>query len=531
LTPTRRHAGQGAAGRPRGPGPGGSSSHPGALRRDTKAELGVEPVSEAISERESGTGGRSVFIVPVRSGNRAWRDPKEGREAPRLESHWRETWERTLDLTNLSTKRQWIADLARSKRGVALRSLHHVVDLEWMKEAWRLTRKDGAAGIDGVVASDYAAQLEVNLLDLLERIKSGRYQAPAVRRTYIPKADGTRRPLGIPTLEDKVAQRAIVMVLEAIYEQDFLDCSYGFRPGRSAHQALQDLRNACMDGRLCWVLDVDISKYFDTISHEHLRSFLDQRVTDGVIRRMIDKWLKAGVMEEGLLHHATKGSPQGGVISPLLANIFLHHVLDEWYVGEVRPRLRRRSTLVRYADDFVLAFEEVADAERVLAVLGKRFERYGLMLHPGKTRFVDFRPRRPGGNNHPGTGGTTFDFLGFTHVWGKSRRGNDVVRQVTAKNRLARGLAAVSDWCRRHRHRPIAEQHRHLTAMARGHYAYYGMSGNIRRVRRYGQALVRIWQKWLSRRGNANPLRWSQMRALLQRWPLPRPSITRCYTT
>jgi len=195
-----------------------------------------------------------------------------------------------------------------------------------------------------VTAAEYEGHLEAHLLDLLERIKSGRYQAPPVRRTYIPKADGSQRPLGIPTFEDKVAQRAIVMVLEAVYEQDFLACSCGFRPGRSAHQALQALRNAAMRQGLRWVLDVDIRKYFDSLSHSHLRSFLDQRVTDGVIRRMIDKWLKAGVLEQGLLHHTTAGSPQGGVVSPLLANLFLHHVLDEWYEGTVRPRLRGRST-------------------------------------------------------------------------------------------------------------------------------------------------------------------------------------------
>ena len=271
----------------------------------------MDPVSEPISERGCGAGSRSAFIVLRTLGNRAWRDPAEGREAPRVENHWRETREGALDLTNLSTKRQWIAELARSKRGVALVSLHHVIDLEWMTEAWRLTRKDGAAGIDGMTAVDYEANLQTNLLDLLERIKSGRYQAPPVRRTYIPKADGTQRPLGIPTLEDKVAQRAIVMVLEAVYEQDFLPCSYGFRPGRSAHQALQDLRNACMDGRLRWVLDVDIRKYFDMIAHDHLRAFLDRRVTDGVIRRMIDKWLKAGVMEDGLLHHTARARRKG----------------------------------------------------------------------------------------------------------------------------------------------------------------------------------------------------------------------------
>jgi group II intron reverse transcriptase/maturase len=291
---------------------------------------------------------------------------------------------------------------------VALSSLHHVIDLEWMKDAYRLTRKDGAPGIDGVTANEYAKNLEANLVDLLDRIKSGRYKAPPVRRTYIPKADGSRRPLGIPSFEDKVAQRAIVMVLESVYEQDFLPCSFGFRPGRSAHQALQNLNAACMRQRLRWVLDIDIEKYFDSIPHSLLRDFLDQRVTDGVIRRMIDKWLKAGVLEDGLLHHATEGSPQGGVISPCLSNIFLHHVLDEWFECEVRPRLKGRCTLIRFADDAVLAFEDFLDAKRVLGVLGKRLARYGLTLHPDKTRFVDFRNNRPNGTDHPETNGTSF---------------------------------------------------------------------------------------------------------------------------
>ena len=234
---------------------------------------------------------------------------------------------------------------------MALSSLHHVIDLDWMKEAYRLTRKDGVPGIDGVTAADYEANLEANLSDLLDRIRSGRYHAPPVRRAYIPKADGTQRPLGIPTFEDKVAQRAVAMVLEAIYEQDFLPCSYGFRPGRSAHQALDALRAACMGCGVRWCIDVDIKSYFDTIDRSHLRDFLDQRVTDGVIRRMIDKWLKAGVLEEGRLHRPTQGSPQGGVISPCLSNIYLHHVLDVWFEHTVRPRLKGRASLVRYADD------------------------------------------------------------------------------------------------------------------------------------------------------------------------------------
>jgi group II intron reverse transcriptase/maturase len=411
---------------------------------------------------------------------------------------------------------------------VALSTLHHVIDLEWMEEAYRLTRKDGATGIDGVTAADYASNLEANLLDLLERIKSGRYQAPPVRRVYIPKTDGSLRALGLPTFEDKVCQRAIVMVLELVYEQDFLPCSYGFRPGRSAHQALQELRTGFMSQGLRWVIDLDIEKYFDSISHSHLRAFLDRRVTDGVIRRMIDKWLKAGVLENGLLRHATEGSPQGGVISPCLSNIFLHHVLDEWFENEVKPRLKGKSTLVRFADDAVMAFADFQDAKRVLDVLGKRLARYELTLHPDKTRFVDFRFPRSDGKAHPKTDGTTFTFLGFGHIWGKSRRGKNVVRQVTAKNRYARALMVVTDWCRQNRHLPIPEQHTHLVAKMRGHYAYYGISGNSRRLTWYATKVARIWQKWLSRRGGG--LSWSRFNALLTRHPLPAARIVHRYT-
>lgn len=419
--------------------------------------------------------------------------------------------------------------MARTNRDRAFSSLHHVLDLEWMLEAYRTTRKDGATGIDGVTATAYAANLEANLVGLLARIKSGRYQAPPVRRTYIPKADGSQRPLGIPTFEDKVAQRAIAMLLEAIYEQDFLPCSYGFRPNRSAHEALHDLRNAFMTQGLRWVLDVDIKRYFDTISHEHLRRFLDRRVTDGVVRWMIDKWLKAGVLEGSSLRQSTEGTPQGGVISPLLANIYLHYVLDEWFETVAQARLKGRCVLVRYADDLVMAFEDHLAAKRMLAVLGKRLGRYGLTLHPDKTRFIDFRFKRPGGACHPATNGTAFDFLGFTHVWGMSRNGKNVVRQVTAKTRFARALLAVTTWCRRNRHLAFRVQHARLSAMLRGHFGYYGITGNGRRIRWYLHQVERIWKKWLSRRGRHGTFLWSRLRELLSRHPLPRAQIIHQY--
>lgn len=431
---------------------------------------------------------------------------------------------------NLSTKRRWIAELARRKRGEVLTSLHHLIDLEWMREAYERTRKDGATGIDGVTAADYEAKLDANLGDLIDRIKSGRYKAPPVRRTYIPKADGSQRPLGIPTFEDKVAQRAIVMVLEAVYEQDFLPCSHGFRPGRSAHAALQILYGAVTRQGQYWVLDVDIRKYFDTIPHQQLRLILDRRVTDGVIRRMIDKWLKAGVLENGLLHLAREGTPQGGVISPMLSNIYLHHVLDQWFEDEVKPRMAGPCTLVRFADDFVMSFKSHPDAKRVLEVLGKRLERFGLMLHPEKTRFIDFRPERPGGT-HPDCKGPPFDFLGFTHTWARSQKGKKVVRQRTAKSRLARALRAVNDWCRVNRHQPIRWQHTRLSAKLVGHYAYYGITGNMQQLGRYLQQTRRIWKKWLERRTRSEPIPWDRFKDLLARQPLPSARIIHRYVT
>jgi group II intron reverse transcriptase/maturase len=433
-----------------------------------------------------------------------------------------------MNPTNLSTQRQRIAELARTKPGTVLFLLHHVIDLEWMRKAYELTRKDGATGVDGVTAAAYEANLEANLLDLLERIKSGRYQAPPVRRAYIPKADGSQRPLGIPSFEDKVAQRAIAMMLEAVYEQDFRACSHGFRPGRSAHDALRVLFDVITWQQQHWVLDVDIRKYFDSIPHQHLRAFLDQRVTDGVIRRMIDKWLKAGVLEDGLLRVATEGTPQGGVISPLLSNVYLHHVLDQWFEDEVKPRLQGKATLVRYADDFVMTFENYRDAERVLEVLGKRLGRYGLTLHPDKTRFIDFRPQRRGGTQ-PGCSEPPFDFLGFTHTWGKSRKGKHVVRQTTAKNRLARALTAINEWCRSNRHRPLRWQHDRLAAKLIGHMAYYGHTGNIRQLGRYRQQVVKLWRKWLERRTRARRLTWARFNAFLTRHPLPRAMIVHRY--
>jgi group II intron reverse transcriptase/maturase len=425
-------------------------------------------------------------------------------------------------LTSVSTKQQRIADLARQMPDKPMTSLSHHMDLEWMFEAYRRTRKDGAVGIDGRTAKDYEANMETNLQSLLDRAKSGdHYKAPPVRRVHIPKGDGSTRPLGIPTFEDKVLQRAVVMVLEPLYEQDFLNCSHGFRSGRSAHQALVEIQSRLTRMGGGWVLDVDIRKYFDSLDHVHLREILAKRMCDGVIKRLIGKWLNAGVMEAGVLRHPDSGTPQGGVISPLLANIYLHEVLDVWFEQEVKLRLKGLAFLVRYADDFVMGFTREDDARRVMAVLPKRFGKYGLTLHPDKTRLLDFRSQRNRNDSDNDEGPGSFDFLGFTHHWAKSRKGNWVVKQKTSKSRFTRAIKRVNEWCRSYRHRPVPDQHKALSQKLRGHFGYFGITGNSMAIDRFRTLVLKLWKKWLSRRSQRGRLNWEQYRRLLESYPLP----------
>ena len=435
----------------------------------------------------------------------------------------------TSSSQTVTTKLERIATLAKTIRDAPLTTLAHHIDKDWLREAYRRTRKDGARGVDGQSAAQYAENLEDNLQSLLSRAKTGTYRAPPVRRVNIPKGDGSQtRPIGIPTFEDKILQRAVAMLLEAVYETSFHDFSYGFRPGRSAHQACEALREATMQMGGGWVLEVDIKGFFDTLVHEHLRTILHQRIRDGVILRLIGKWLNAGVMEGSSLHHPETGTPQGGVISPLLANIYLHEVLDEWFVNEVRPRLKGRATLVRYADDFVFVFAKKEDAERVFDVLPKRFGKYGLTLHPDKTRLVAFQ--RPGRGDDDDGGAGSFDLLGFTHHWGLSRNGNWVVMKRTANDRFSRALRRVREWCRWHQHQDMETQHRALSWKLNGHYSYYGVTGNSRMIARFLNETERIWRKWLSRRSQRGTLTWTTMRKLLKRYPLPPPHIVHRYT-
>jgi RNA-directed DNA polymerase len=420
----------------------------------------------------------------------------------------------------VSTRLQQIAELARRMPTATLTTLGHHIDIEWLKEAYHRTRKDGATGVDGQTAAQYAERLDENLAALLERVRVQRYIAPPVRRVHIPK-DGGTRPIGIPTFEDKVLQRAVAMVLEAVYEQEFLDCSYGFRPGRSAHQALEAFRQQMMAMGGGWVLEVDIRSFFDTLDHAHLRGIIEQRVRDGRLLRLIGKWLNAGVLEGGLVTHPEAGTPQGGVISPVLANIYLHAVLDVWFERDVKPRLRARAFLVRYADDAVLGFALEEDARRVLEGLPKRFGKYVLTLHPEKTRLVRFAPPRDEDGPRPGT----FDLLGFTHHWGQSRKGAPVIKRQTAAKRLRRALTRIAEWCRTHRHDRLSEQHRALARKLKGHYGYYGITGNGRRLTTFWHQVERIWQKWLSRRSQRAKIRWDRFHKLLRIFPLPRPVV------
>lgn len=436
----------------------------------------------------------------------------------------------TSSSPTVSTKLERIAELARKMSGVPLTTLAHHIDVDWLREAYRRTRKDGARGVDGRGAVEFAEHLEDNLRSLLDRAKSGTYRAPPVRRVHIPKGDGAQtRPIGVPTFEDKVLQRAVAMLLEAVYEEEFHDFSYGFRPRRSAHDACLVLQNETVKMAGGWVLEVDIKGFFDTLDHGHLREILGQRVRDGAVLRLIGKWLNAGVMEGLVLSHPESGTPQGGVISPLLANIYLHEVLDEWFVREVRPRLQGRAVLVRYADDFVFVFAQKVDAERVLEVLPKRFGKYGLTLHPDKTRLVPFRrpDRDDGGSGGPGT----FDLLGFTHYWGMSRKGFWVVKKRTAKDRFSRTLRRIREWCRKHRHLDVEAQHRALSQKLRGHYAYYGVTSNRDALGRIWYETTRTWRKWLCRRSQKGFLSWAKMYRLLERFPLPAPRIVHRYGT
>jgi RNA-directed DNA polymerase len=422
----------------------------------------------------------------------------------------------------VSTKLERIAEQAREYPEMVFTTLAHLMDVDLLREAFGRLRKDAAAGIDGVTARQYAENLDENLADLHGRMRSGQYKPLPVKRIYQDKDDGRKRPIGITVLEDKVAQRAVVMLMGAVYEQDFYDFSHGFRKNHSAHQALHQLREQCLEMNIGWIVDLDVCGYFDNIVKNPLLGMIKQRINDGGIIRLIGKWLNAGVMEGETLTYPEKGTPQGGVISPLLGNIYLHHVLDDWFVKEVMPRMRGRVFVVRFADDAIICCELEEDARRIMAVLPKRFERFGLTLHPEKTKLVRFE--RPG-RNDPGDGNGTFDFLGFTHYWAKSRRGYWVIKRKTMRKRWHRTVNAIWLWCRKNRHKPLEEQFETLCQKLRGHYQYYGIRGNYRMLDKVLWYVGRAWRYWLNRRSRKRTMTYKKFKKMRLTYPLPRPRI------
>ncbi len=425
----------------------------------------------------------------------------------------------TTDL--FSTGLLKVMERAKRDPDVRFRSLAHLIDGWALQRAYRGLRKGAAVGVDGIDKERYGEQLANNLGDLHDRLREGRWRHQPIRRVHIPKEKGETRPIGISCVEDKIVQNAIREVLEAVYEPLFHEHSYGFRPKRGAHDAVRSLNRVLYRGEGNWILEADIKSFFDNIVRKALSRMLQNRVADGSLLRLIGKCLHVGILDGYEYSEPGEGTVQGSTLSPLLGNIYLHYVLDEWFEHEVQPRLRGKAQLIRYADDFVIAFERQDDAEQVQGLLGPRFERYGLELHPDKTRLIPFgRPRTP-----KGKGPRTFDFLGFTFYWGCARSGRRVPKVKTRRARLRRSIQTVTDWCRRYRHLPVKEQHAALTRRVEGHLNYFGVNGNSRSLRQFVRGVERAWHRWLNRRSQRSRLNWERMRNLLAANPLPKPSI------
>jgi RNA-directed DNA polymerase len=417
-----------------------------------------------------------------------------------------------------------VAERAKRDPDARFNSLAHLMDEAALERAFTRIRKDAAVGVDGTTKEQYGQRLEGNLRELVERLKAKRYRHQPIRRVHIPKANGKKRPIGISCIEDKIVQGALREVLEAIYEQDFLECSHGFRPNRSAHDALRAVNRMVLREGTTVVLEADIQAYFDSIDRKKLLELLQIRVADPSLLRLIGKCLHVGVLDGEKYSTPDEGTAQGSIISPMFGNVFLHYVLDQWFECEIKPRLKGRARLIRYADDFVIGFQRQYDAERVLAVLHKRMAKYGLKLHPDKTRLIPFArpPRGANGASRPGT----FDFLGFTMYWRKSRRGHWTLGMKTRKAKVRKFLNELRQRCRRHRHDQVKDQHASLSRRLRGHFNYFGVNGNSRSMQCVLHQTERIWLQWLQRRSQrGHRLTWQRFSAYLRAHPLPQPRI------
>jgi group II intron reverse transcriptase/maturase len=429
----------------------------------------------------------------------------------------------------MSTDIDRLTELAKEDPKRQFFSIAHLITPEKMLAAFRNLRKEASAGVDGVTYEEYEQNAEGNIRQLHRRLKEGKYRAQPLRRVYIPKENGKQRPISIPALEDKILQKVVVELLNAIYEQDFLECSYGFRPGRGQQQALDEVRRVICTRPTGWILELDIQAYFDSMVREQLMEMIEKRVNDGSVLRLIRKWIKIGVIDKGQLLISETGTGQGQPISPLLANIYLHVILDQWFADEVKPRLKGEAYEIRFADDAILCFEHKEDAEKVLSVLPKRFAKYGLTLHPEKTRLVEFGRNAKRNARRQGKKPATFDFLGLTHICARSRKGKFTVHVKTMAKRLRRGLKAIAEWCQEHRHDPVDQQQKTLNAKLRGHYQYYGRPTNYRSIWQFYRGVRCIWRKWLSRRTRGRGLTWERFEAILRQHPLLPPRITHAW--
>lgn len=425
----------------------------------------------------------------------------------------------------MSTGLLKVAERAKREPDARFNSLAHLVDEAALGRAFNRMRKDAAVGVDGITKEQYGQQLEENLRGLHERLRTMRYRHQPIRRVHIPKADGKTRPIGISSLEDKIVQGVLREVLEAIYEQDFLECSYGFRPKRSAHDALRAMHQMVFREGIAVILEADIQAYFDSIDRKKLLELLQIRVADPPLLRLIGKCLSVGVLDGEELSKPEEGTAQGSSISPMFGNVYLHYGLDLWFERDIKPRLKGHARLIRFADDFVIGFERRDDAVRVMEVLHKRMSKYGLTLHPDKTRLIPFARPQYGQNDWSGPG--TFDFLGFTMYWCRTRRGGWRLGMKTRKARIQRALVALGEWCRRHRHLSLKDQHAALSRRLRGHYQYFGVNGNSRSLQQVRCRTERLWLKGLRRRGQRrNRLTWERFSAYLKAHPLPSPRIS-----
>ncbi len=417
-----------------------------------------------------------------------------------------------------------VAERAKKDPNARMYSLARLIDPDALKRAFADIRKDAAVGVDGITKEQYGQRLEENIQQLHGRLKAGQWRHQPIRRVHIPKAPGKTRPIGLSCIEDKVVQGALAEVLETIYEQDFLPCSHGFRPGRRAHDALRALDAMVFREGLVWILEADIQAFFDKLNRKQLKEILQMRVADQSFMRLVGKCLHVGVLDGEEFSRPDEGTVQGSVISPILGNVYLHHVLDQWFEQVIQPRLEGRAKLIRYCDDFVMGFDRQEDAELVLVMLRQRMAEYGLELHPDKTRLIDFRsPRQkpPGGPRPP-----TFDFLGFTVYWRETRRGGWVVALKTRKARMQRALQAIRAFCRSHRHDTLKLQHAALSRRLKGHFNYFGVNANSRCLEWLVYFAEREWHKWLNRRSQRRCLNWKRFHHLLEVFPLPRPTIS-----